>query len=70
LALPFEVRDRTRDYKETLLVLEDLFDIKIKHGDNTNDAVGILDGISTILLTGVTGDGDNIVTLGDFLLAS
>lgn len=49
LALPFEVRDRTKSYKETLLVLEDLFDIKITHGDNTNDAVGIFDRAAELM---------------------
>lgn len=42
-ALPFVVRDKLRGYKERIHVLEDRFNIKIKHGDHTPDAVGILD---------------------------
>lgn len=42
-ALPFSVRDKLRGYRETVLLLEDRFNIKIKHGDHTTDAVGILD---------------------------
>ncbi len=49
LGLPFEVRDTLRGYKEVLLVVADRFNVTIKHGDFTSDAVGILDRANALM---------------------
>lgn len=49
VALPFEVRDKIRNYRTTLALLEDRYNIKIVHGDHTTDASAILDRATELL---------------------
>lgn len=67
LALPFEVRDKIRNYRTTLALLEDRYDIKIVHGDHTTDASAILDRAtelmrqSRVCIFDMTGFKPNVV---------
>lgn len=50
LALPFEARDKVSGYREALALVEDRFNVKIKHGDSMPDAVGILERATAIMI--------------------
>lgn len=67
LALPFNLRDSVRGYRQTLMVLEDRFNITIKHGDHTTNAIGILERTTKLMsdcrvrLFDLTGFSPNVI---------